>query len=409
MYVVYTCEKEFIMKTSNLIKTISISALFVAGFLGTKTIFSNKKSVEATAATNTTVYYAISSSDLGSHTLKLNVNFKGDGDDWHSYEMSKTNKMIDGKRIYSASFTDAYDGLGKLQFQQYDGGSWRSQEEPISSWTSASTYNGKMKIYGQNGWQDYTYDTVLTRYVIGVFNSVSSWSVDKGFAMEYDSGNQEYVGTVELKYGDVFKVAYYNGSSFQDYYGYNDVSSKSPASFCFGDDHTNDHNIKVWASGSYKIYSKDAGHGGSETENRKLYLAFNGEARNAEQLAAKLMSYGGTDIANEGKCISESRYSTCKDMFSALSADERRAFLSFATSQESQFRNAYDRLVAWAAANGEYLTEDANGPVFSGSNNRITLFNKNSNNNTCIILIVSIAALSAISGYVFYKKRKEIN
>ena len=98
-------------------------------------------------ATSTTVYYAVSTS----YTVKCNVNRKGDGSDWKTYTMTSTGNTYNGKTVYSCSFTDLYDGLGKLQFQLYDGDEWKSQVEPISSWTSVSTYNGK--LYEGDSWK----------------------------------------------------------------------------------------------------------------------------------------------------------------------------------------------------------------------------------------------------------------
>jgi hypothetical protein len=72
--------------------------------------------------------------------------------------MTKTDKTYDGYPIYSCTFTDKYDGLGCLQFQLYDGNTHKGQQEPIKSWTSAGTYNGKLLKHNQSGWNTYRYD-----------------------------------------------------------------------------------------------------------------------------------------------------------------------------------------------------------------------------------------------------------
>ena len=130
----------------NLLKSVIISVILLMGV-------SN-----AWGATNTTVYYAVPTSVVGSYTVKCNVNYKGDGDDWQQHNMTKTDKTYDGYPIYSCTFTDKYNGLGRLQFQLYDGNTHKSQEEPIKSWTTASTYNGKLWKYEQSGWNTYRYD-----------------------------------------------------------------------------------------------------------------------------------------------------------------------------------------------------------------------------------------------------------
>lgn len=76
------------------------------------------------AATSTTLYCAVDASKMESsdgnktcYKLVCNTNHKGDGDDWHEYDMSKTDYTKDGKLIYSVTFTDSYNGLGCIQFQ----------------------------------------------------------------------------------------------------------------------------------------------------------------------------------------------------------------------------------------------------------------------------------------------------
>lgn len=120
-----------------------------------------KKAEPAKAATETTVYYSIPDSVVGTYTVKLNVNFRGDGDDWNQYNMTKTDKTLLSNPIYSCTYTDAYDGVGNMQFQLYDGSEWKSQEEIISSWTSASSYNGKLKVYNDSSWHNYSEDKTL--------------------------------------------------------------------------------------------------------------------------------------------------------------------------------------------------------------------------------------------------------
>ena len=130
----------------NLLKSVIISVILLMGV-------SN-----AWGKTNTTVYYAVPTSVVGSYTVKCNVNYKGDGDWWEQHGMTKTDKTYDGDPIYSCTFTDQYDGLGCLQFQLYDGNTHKGQQQPIGSWTSVSTYNGKLLKHNQAGWNTYRYD-----------------------------------------------------------------------------------------------------------------------------------------------------------------------------------------------------------------------------------------------------------
>jgi len=110
--------------------------------------------VSAFAGTETTVYYTAPESHIGSYTVKLNVNFKGDGEDWHQFDMALTEKKHGEDPIYSATYTDDYNGVGKIQFQLYDGGDWKSEDVAISEWTGVATYNGKMYAHTEAKWMN---------------------------------------------------------------------------------------------------------------------------------------------------------------------------------------------------------------------------------------------------------------
>lgn len=109
-------------------------------------------SVGMWAATETTVYYAVPSSVVGSYTVKLNTNQQTNPDAWYTYTMTKTELKYEGNPIYSVTFTDLWDGVAAMQIQLYDGSTWISQEQPISSWAGVAAYNGKMWIHGGSNW-----------------------------------------------------------------------------------------------------------------------------------------------------------------------------------------------------------------------------------------------------------------
>ena len=131
-----------------------VSCMMV-GIIATDAAYDNSRAV---GGTETTIYYAVPSATVGSYTVKANYNYKGDGDDWHQQTMTDTGKTMNGNKVYYVTFTDAYNGLGRLQFQLYDGNSFKSQEEPITSWTSVGTYNGKVWVHGGDSWQTLKYD-----------------------------------------------------------------------------------------------------------------------------------------------------------------------------------------------------------------------------------------------------------
>lgn len=153
------------MKIKHFLLGATMALTVGAAAVGVSSIAMQKEAevVEA-AGTNTTVYYAVSSSVVGSYTVKLNVNYKGDGDDWHQFTMTKTSNTYNGLLVYSCSYTDAYNGVGVMQFQLYNGNTHVSQQQPISSWTGVSTYNGKMYVHGKD-WYSYKTDSTYTIYL----------------------------------------------------------------------------------------------------------------------------------------------------------------------------------------------------------------------------------------------------
>lgn len=156
------------MNLKKLVSGLLLSTALAAG-VGVS-VASQKSGVkEVSAATATTVYYAVPSATVGSYTVKLNINRQGDASNWATYTMSRDGtKTQGGKLLYKATYTDLYDGVGAMQFQLYDGDTWKSQQQPISSWTAVGTYNGKVYVH-DTGWAAYNPDTVtytVTKYKV---------------------------------------------------------------------------------------------------------------------------------------------------------------------------------------------------------------------------------------------------
>lgn len=104
---------------------------------------------------NNTKNYCDSTGALNSgYTLKVNYNKKGVGSDWGNTIMTLDSGTYNGKKVYKASFTDSYNGLGALQFQVYQDSTWKTQSQPISSWKAVTEYNGK--LYNGSGWVPYS-------------------------------------------------------------------------------------------------------------------------------------------------------------------------------------------------------------------------------------------------------------
>lgn len=122
---------------------------------------------------NNTKNYCDSTGALNSgYTLKVNYNKKGDGSDWGNTIMTLDSGTYNGKKVYKASFTDSYNGLGALQFQVYQDSTWKTQSQPISSWKAVTEYNGK--LYNGSAWVVYSGTDVPAKKV---YDAVASDSI----------------------------------------------------------------------------------------------------------------------------------------------------------------------------------------------------------------------------------------
>ena len=215
---------------------------------------SAQRAAEVNAATETTVYLAISDAQRSGYTVKLNVNYKGDGDDWHSFTMTDSGQTYESNPVYTYTFTDLYDGLGALQFQLYDGNTWKEQDQPISSWTGVATYNNKLHVYKGSGWVDYEPVVSNNFKIVGSSAALGEWDPTNGVEM-VEAGIDGYISKKEslaLAAEDLFKVKNANlgpdagwcgGAGFY-------ATDATRAKFKVLDD----GNLKVLTAGTYAIY-----------------------------------------------------------------------------------------------------------------------------------------------------------
>ena len=164
---------------------IAVGVAACAMSLGVAVGAHQAEAVKVEAATESTVYYAVPSDVVGSYTVKLNVNFRGDGEWWNTYEMQKTLDTLDGNDVYRCTFTDAYDGVGCMQFQLYNGRHYVDQQQPVGSWTTVGNYNGKVYVHN-TGWSDYTPN--LETYIPMTSSFFTNWN-DPSFS--YPEGKGE--------------------------------------------------------------------------------------------------------------------------------------------------------------------------------------------------------------------------
>lgn len=169
-------------------------------------------------ADNTRVV-GVAANNSNNYTMKINVNRKGDGDDWQTKEMSKAGLTFEGKKLYVTSYDEKYGGLGAMQFQLYSGTTWKEQKTPISSWKtdihSNEIFNydgdswyskltmGKSKIYfNATGWNQTT-----IKLVVGHANYQAYYQMSK------ITNTQLYYGNPDLNWGDAMGFGVVGGTS----------------------------------------------------------------------------------------------------------------------------------------------------------------------------------------------------
>lgn len=176
---------------------------------------------------NNTKNYCDSTGALNSgYTLKVNYNKKGDGSDWGNTIMTLDSGTYSGKKVYKASFTDSYNGLGTLQFQVYQGSTWITESKPISSWTAVTVYNGK--LYNGSAWVDYSgtdvpakkiYDAVASDAIKNNSNlyTINTTFYDYYTDNEVNNGWRKYSG-IDSNKGTSYESHGKNGAGQADPY-----------------------------------------------------------------------------------------------------------------------------------------------------------------------------------------------
>lgn len=139
-------------------------------------------------------------SDYASYTIKANANI-GDNNTWRSFDFTDTGKTINGKAVYKVTITEKYGGVDQLQIQKYQGTTWKDQKVPYSSWTTSSTFSGK--IYDGSSWSSLpSYDTAKIKGITGDWNSTGEIN------MVFDSNNNYYYAFDGDGYDKYYRLRY---------------------------------------------------------------------------------------------------------------------------------------------------------------------------------------------------------
>ena len=304
-------------------------------------------------------------------------------------------------RFFMVAQTGAYYPVA-TEKPGYTFDSWYTDPELTNEWESENWVVGDLNLYAS-----YRPSITSNFYAYGDFDGESTnWDIGSAKMLSpFEEENYDYSteATVSLKRGDKFKVAYYNDTNgdfdYSQNFGAAAVQSDSAAKYCFDLSDSGDV-IECVAGGSYILRLHNF-----PGEGKTLYIGFAQDSgagsRNAEQLAAYLMSFGANP--ESGHCEEASRFPYSKTMFlTQLSSSEQSKFQDYADSDVDQFKNAYLRYVAWAAASHEKPWEagkTSGAPYVLSST-------QESNNLIVIVSIVSLISASTLIGLIVIKRRR---
>ena len=185
--------KQFLNLLQGYTKGIRLTAVLILLLMGVNNVWGDN---------NVKVYCAIKASDLNCYTLKVNANI-GDNGTWRQYTMEKLDETYEGRLIYQATIVEKYGGVDALQFQLYDGNTWKSQKQPYGSWTTSSTFANKLYVYDTNKWSTKTNDPSYTVY----FVNKDSWTgTIKAYAWNSDCDkNKDWSGADMTSTGKTYQ------------------------------------------------------------------------------------------------------------------------------------------------------------------------------------------------------------
>ena len=187
--------KQFLNLLQGYTKGIRITAILVLLLMGV----SNAWASNGSEGTSITVYTSGelfgSAWDTSKSYIKIHVR-RGDND-WMNYAtMTETGKTYNGKKIYSYTFKEKWDGA-QIYFEHWKTGSGSRISEYGTDWANTSTLNGKLYLgYMDNGhrWATLCYDATIYFLKNG---KASSWTTPKAHAWNegYSSVTTTWPGT----------------------------------------------------------------------------------------------------------------------------------------------------------------------------------------------------------------------
>lgn len=368
------------MKRNKLLGIIGGLSIAVAGVAAVVGGLSNKE-VEVKAEDSTKEVFLKPNSDWASAGAWFAVRgYNSDSDqEWHG--MTK----CDSYGIYASVLSKNYS---HVKFYRMDPNKHDLDES--SAWNKSNELTIDNDIYypigwteGGGSWGSYGW------YLKGSFNE---WQATDNYKMELDHNDlSQFKFTVDLNKDDTFKLF---GSNDEHWVSFSNIEMPaSDTGYLVNDG----GNIKVATGGRYKMYMKASG---------KAWIQYDYDYEDAKAYAGTFLT---TIICDDGVTPpSTSSWTDMKTSYNALPVNAQGVlWLASASESGSTIEQAMARYDYIVAKYGSSTYENFINRE-SASSSRIAI-NPISVTNTSswIIVAVSLAGLTAIGGFFFYKKRKE--
>lgn len=356
-----------------------LASMTLALGVGAGVAMNHVEAREVDAATLTTVYYAVNTT----YTVKLNFKLQGDANNWTQVNMFKIGVQYESKDVYAGRLKDLYDGTGTIQFQLYDGDTWKSQVEPITSWTSVDTYNNK--LYTGSEWVTYNPTHTVT------FINESGEQVTGTTPLTHETN--QYSGLISTgTAGEKFRIKEVLGTTVLYHNGLEDGVTVATESGDY---------ISVTAAGTYSVYFKP--------DTGKSWIAAAETSDIAYMYATYFLDVVECDYPNE-----PSGWTTAKDRYATLS-DDAKDFIYDAENHWAVNDDLYKMIERYNMACKNHPSLEKFVKNHSGTARVVSAINiapavQESNNVTPIVIILATTiGLIAVASFFVIRRRKENN
>ena len=308
-----------------------------------------------------------------------------------SYELDFNPTGMIGVRYKSTSTTpnwgDATNQTQDLTFHRYG-------VIGVKSWDK----------WEDNGWSDF----LATVKIDGVTDEI----VLDNYKRNDQNQSEHYNDYIDLKANDKFVIKYHSSEGFtpKDFYSMDclDILKVKDKEY-FEIDETN-HEIKVLKSGTYSFYFK------ADVNNGQVFIS-KPEIAFADVWAKSFLEGTGEDTSCE---LTKTNWSSHEDEYDSLPHSAKTFLLNLDHEPDPNVK--FDNYFARAIQRYDYIIylygtstyNDYIGRVNAGRFTPRSTFNPiigafSSDNSTpiALVVIISVASLTAVGGYIFLKRRKE--